>query len=125
MYLSEGLTEQKREKICNTDTMHQSAYSLDRKIFSKQSQLCLKLSSHLSLNKINYTSYACINSRQEGHMACKKLSVKKRQCQHEIFRMAKQMVKERHDITRLNCIKGASGKVIVDDKGIKDSWKEY
>jgi len=39
--------------------------------------------------------------------------------------MAKQMVKERWDITGLNCIKGASGKVIVDDKGIKDSWKEY
>ena len=38
--------------------------------------------------------------------------------------MAKQMVKERQDITRLNCIIGASGKVIVDDKGIKDSWKE-
>ena len=35
------------------------------------------------------------------------------------------MVKERQDITRLNCIKGASGKVIVDDKGIKDCWKEY
>ena len=47
------------------------------------------------------------------------------ECQHEIFRMAKQMVKERQDITGLNCIKGASGKVIVDDKGIKDSWKEY
>ena len=46
-------------------------------------------------------------------------------CQNEIFRMAKQMVKERQDITGLNCIKGASGKVIVDDKGIKDSWKEY
>ena len=45
--------------------------------------------------------------------------------QNEIFRMAKQMVKERQDITGLNCIKGASGKVIVDDKGIKDSWKEY
>ena len=28
-------------------------------------------------------------------------------------------------ITVLNCIKGASGKVIVDDIGIKDSWKEY
>jgi len=39
--------------------------------------------------------------------------------------MAKQMVKERQDITGLNCIKGASGKVIVDDKGTKDSWKEY
>jgi len=47
------------------------------------------------------------------------------ECQNEIFRMAKQMVKERQDITRLNCIKGASGKVVVNDKGIKDSWKEY
>jgi len=35
------------------------------------------------------------------------------------------MVKERQDITGLNCIKGASGKVIADDKEIKDSWKEY
>ena len=39
--------------------------------------------------------------------------------------MANQMVKERQDITGLNCIKGASAKVIVDDKGIKASWKEY
>jgi len=31
----------------------------------------------------------------------------------------------RQDITGLNCIKGALGKVIVDDKGIKDSWNEY
>jgi len=35
--------------------------------------------------------------------------------------MAKQMVKEKQDITGLNCIKGPSGKVIVDDKGIKNS----
>ena len=47
------------------------------------------------------------------------------ECQNEIFRRAKQMVKERQDITGLNCIKGASGKVIVDDKRIKDCWKEY
>jgi len=39
--------------------------------------------------------------------------------------MAKQMVKERQDITGSNCLKGVSGKVIVDEKGIKDSWKEY
>jgi len=39
--------------------------------------------------------------------------------------MAKQTVKKRQDITGLNCIKGASGKVIVDGKGINDSWKEY
>ena len=45
--------------------------------------------------------------------------------QNESFRMAKQMVKQRQDITGLNCIKGASGKVIVDGKGIKDSWEEY
>jgi len=39
--------------------------------------------------------------------------------------MAKQMVKERQDITGSNCLKGVSGKVIVDEKGIRDSWKEY
>ena len=39
--------------------------------------------------------------------------------------MAKQMVKERQDITGSNCLKGVSGKVIVDQKGIRDSWKEY
>jgi len=47
--------------------------------------------------------------------------------QNEIFRMAKQMVKDRQDITgsKSNCLKGVSGKVIVDEKGIKDSWKKY
>jgi len=34
------------------------------------------------------------------------------------------MVKGR-DITGSNCLKGISGKVIADKKGIKDSWKEY
>jgi len=35
------------------------------------------------------------------------------------------MVTQRHDITRSNCLKGVSGKMIVDEKGIKDLWKEY
>jgi len=39
--------------------------------------------------------------------------------------MAKQMVKERQDITGSNCLKGVSGNVIIDEKGIIDSWKEY
>ena len=39
--------------------------------------------------------------------------------------IAKQAVKERQDITGSNCLKGVPGKVIVDEKGIKDSWKEY
>ena len=34
--------------------------------------------------------------------------------------MTKLMVKERQDITGLNCIKGALGKVIIDDKKIKE-----
>ena len=45
--------------------------------------------------------------------------------QNEIFQMAKQMVKERQDITGSNCLKGVSGKVIVAEKGSKDAWKEY
>jgi len=40
--------------------------------------------------------------------------------QNEIFRIAKQMVKERQDITGLNCLKGVSDKVIVDKKWIRD-----
>ena len=39
--------------------------------------------------------------------------------------MEKQIVKERQDITGSNCLKGVSSKVIVNEKGIKDSWKEY
>jgi len=35
------------------------------------------------------------------------------------------MVKERLDITGSNCLKGVSGKVVVGEKGIKNSWKEY
>jgi len=35
------------------------------------------------------------------------------------------MAKETEDITGPNCLKGVSGKVIVDEKGIKDSWKQY
>jgi len=45
--------------------------------------------------------------------------------ENEIFRRANQMVKEGQDITGSNCLKGVSGKVIVDEKGIKDSWKQY
>jgi len=45
--------------------------------------------------------------------------------QNEIFRITKQMVKERQDIMGSNCLKGVSGKVTVGEKGIKNSWKEY
>jgi len=42
-----------------------------------------------------------------------------------IFGIAKQMVKERQDIMGSDHLKGVSGKVTVDEKRIKDSWKEY
>ena len=35
------------------------------------------------------------------------------------------MVKERQDIMGTICLKGVSRKLIVDEKGVKDSWKEY
>jgi len=35
------------------------------------------------------------------------------------FFVAKQMVKERLDITGSNCLKGVSGKVIADEKGTR------
>jgi len=39
-----------------------------------------------------------------------------------VFQIANQIVKERQDITGSNSLKGVSGKVTVDEKGIKDSW---
>jgi len=45
--------------------------------------------------------------------------------QNEILRIARQMVKERQDTAGSNCTKGVSGKAIVDEKGIKDSWNKY
>jgi len=36
--------------------------------------------------------------------------------------MAKQMVKEGQYIMGSNCLTDVSGKVIVDEKGAKDSW---
>jgi len=35
------------------------------------------------------------------------------------------MAKERQGRIGSNCLKRVSGKVIVDEKGIKHSWKEY
>ena len=35
------------------------------------------------------------------------------------------MVKETQDIMGSNCMKGVSGKMIVDGKRIQHSWKEY
>jgi len=35
------------------------------------------------------------------------------------------MVNERQDIIGSNCLKGVSGKVTVDENGIKDSCTEY
>jgi len=35
------------------------------------------------------------------------------------------MIKERQYITGSNCLKGVSGQVIDDEKGIKNSWNEY
>ena len=43
----------------------------------------------------------------------------------KFFSNGKADGKKRQDITGSNCLKGVSGKVIVDEKGIKDSWKQY
>ena len=35
------------------------------------------------------------------------------------------MAKERQYVTRSNCVKGVSSNVILDEKWIRDLWKEY
>lgn len=43
----------------------------------------------------------------------------------QIFKVAKQMVKERQDITGVNCLKDSEGKLVVSETGIKETWKQY
>jgi len=43
----------------------------------------------------------------------------------KFFEWQSRWLNKREDITRSKCIKGASGKVAVNEKRIKDSRKEY
>jgi hypothetical protein len=42
-----------------------------------------------------------------------------------VFRIAKQMAKERQDVVGINCLKESSGRIVTDSKGIKKTWKDY
>ena len=42
-----------------------------------------------------------------------------------LLRSAKQMAKEKRDTTGSNCLKDSSGKLIVGEQKIKDTWKQH
>ena len=42
-----------------------------------------------------------------------------------MFRIAKQMAKERRDVVGVSCLKDASGCVVVEPEKIKERWKDY
>jgi len=35
------------------------------------------------------------------------------------------MAKSRHDIVRVNCVKVANGKVLVENDQVKEEWRKY
>ena len=43
----------------------------------------------------------------------------------KVFKIAKQMARERTDVTKVNCLKDSSGRLILDEEGKKRVWKEY
>ena len=43
----------------------------------------------------------------------------------KVFRVAKQMARERVDVTKVNCLKDSQGRLILDESGKKRVWKEY
>ena len=45
--------------------------------------------------------------------------------QKSVFKIAKQMVKERQDMVGVNCLKVESGNIVVKPEMIKKRWKEY
>ena len=42
-----------------------------------------------------------------------------------IFRAAQQMVKKNEDVTSINCMKNASGEIVVGEENLIEVWKEY
>ena len=42
-----------------------------------------------------------------------------------VFRIAKQMAKERQDVVGGNCLNDNRGRLVIDSEKIKDRWKEY
>jgi len=41
------------------------------------------------------------------------------------FKVIKRMLKDRQDISGVNCLKDAQGKLVVDEEKVKDTWKQY
>jgi len=35
------------------------------------------------------------------------------------------MAKSRHDVVGVNCVKGANGKVLVENDQVKEEWRKY
>src|SRR5437867_2383968 len=42
-----------------------------------------------------------------------------------VFRVAKQMVGLNKDIDASGCVKGVDGRIVVEEEGIMQRWKEY
>jgi hypothetical protein len=42
-----------------------------------------------------------------------------------IFRIAKQMAKERQDVVGVNCLKSDGGNIVIDPDEIQNVWKRY
>ena len=45
--------------------------------------------------------------------------------QRSFFKIAKQMVKERRDVTGTNCVKDDDGNIVTDNRGVKEVWRRY
>ena len=45
--------------------------------------------------------------------------------QKSFFKIAKQMVKERRDVTGASCMKDEDGNIVTDSRGVKEVWRTY
>ena len=45
--------------------------------------------------------------------------------QKNFFRIAKQMMRERRDVTEASCVKDEGGNIVTDSRGVKEVWRKY
>ena len=43
----------------------------------------------------------------------------------KIFKVAKGMIKEKQDISGVNCLKDSTGRLIIEEEEVKSTWKKY
>ena len=80
------------------------------------------LEEYMAAKKIEKNAFAR-DQQEERYKATEKLNTE--EGQRSVFRIVKQMAKERQDVDGVNCLKDENGNILVHTVMMKKRWREY